>query len=329
MPYFHQPVLVQEVLKYLNPKPNQNFIDCTLGGGGHAQAILKKTGPNGRLLGLDRDPKAIKASTKKLLKYKNRITLIQGSYKNLPTLLMELRKTGTNKNKKYENRPTLHFNGILLDLGLSSAQVSPEESRGFSFQTDQALDMRFGPDTKLTAQEILNKWPEKKLIEIFKNYGEEPKARAIAKEVILFRERNPLLRTSQLTNLIEKISGSSKKRLNPATKVFQALRITVNQELEVLEESLPKLLDILPKGGRLAVISYHSLEDRIVKEFFKYESIDCHCPKEFPECRCNHKKKVKILTKKPVVPSEKEVEENPRSRSAKLRVVEKMLIDNR
>ncbi len=332
MDYFHKPVLLEEVIEYLNTQPNQNFIDATIGGGGHAKAILKKTSPKGHLLGLDRDPKAIKAAKKNLSEFSDRVLLVLDSYKNLPhrtsTSLVE---SQAGKNKKiYEQKFNLHFSGLLLDLGISSAQVAPEDDRGFSFQTDKKLDMRFGPDGDLTAAEILNTWPKEKLIKIFKEYGQEPRARVIAGEIILFRARKPIELTSDLVNIVNQVfrgqldRHKGRRMIHPATKVFQALRIAVNNELENLKESLPNLLASIESGGRLVVISYHSLEDKIVKEFFKYQAKDCHCPKEFPICKCNHKKSIKILTKKPIVPTDKEVEANPRSRSAKMRVAEKI-----
>ncbi len=311
MSYFHQPVLLNELLEYLDLKPNDNVIDCTVGGGGHALAILEKTAPKGHLLGLDRDPKAIEASAQRLLKFQNRITLIKNTYKNLNNIINE-------------QQPFIQFNHLLLDLGLSSAQLAEEDSRGFSFRSEKTLDMRFGPDTDLTAAEILNKWPKDDLIKIFKEYGEERFAKKIVEKIILFRTEKLLTATSDLVKIIEEAYRGRRGKTHPATKVFQALRIAVNDELGVLKKTLPQMLKILPQGGRLAVISYHSLEDRIVKQFFKEEAKDCLCPKEIPVCRCNHPAQIKILTKKPVVPSAYEVEQNPRSRSAKLRVAEKI-----
>lgn len=323
MLYHHQPVLVKEVLEYLNLKSNDNVIDCTVGGGGHAEAILEKTGPKGHLLALDRDPKAIEASIQRLSKYQNRITLIQNTYKNLPSLLVELRQAGIKK-IIYEKRPFIQFNHLFLDLGLSSAQISPADERGFSFQSSQALDMRFGPDSSLTAEEILNKWSKEQLIKIFKEYGEEKFSKKIAEEIILFRARKPLKTTSDLVEVIQKAGRGRQGRIHPATKVFQALRIAVNDELNILKESLPPMLEVLPKGGRLVIISYHSLEDRIVKQFFQKEAKDCLCSRNAPVCQCHHQAQVKILTKKPVTPSADEIERNPRSRSAKLRAMEKI-----
>ncbi|KKT96994.1 MAG: Ribosomal RNA small subunit methyltransferase H [Parcubacteria group bacterium GW2011_GWC2_45_15] len=192
MAYHHQPVLVNEVLEYLNLKPNDNVIDCTLGGGGHAENILERTGPHGHLLALDRDPRALEAAGLRLKKFSKRVTLIQNSYKNLPLLLADPPESGLNKNKNYKKRFDLGFAGLLLDLGLSSAQVSAEDGRGFSFQSTEALDMRFGPDTALTAAEIVNQWSKEDLIKIFKEYGEEKFAKSIAENIILFRARKLL-----------------------------------------------------------------------------------------------------------------------------------------
>ncbi|MCX6786062.1 MAG: 16S rRNA (cytosine(1402)-N(4))-methyltransferase RsmH [Candidatus Komeilibacteria bacterium] len=311
MKYFHQPVLLEEVIEYLNPKANQNFIDCTIGGGGHARAILEKIKPNGKLLGLDRDPKAIAATGENLKIYKNRLILINDSYKNIQEII-------------YGNKIDLQFNGILLDLGLSSAQISAEDERGFSFQADQPLDMRFGPDGSLTAAEILNKWPEQKLLEIFKNYGEEPRARMAAQKIVKQRAVKEFTTTLDLVELMDEVYGGGRGKLNPATKVFQALRIAVNNELENLSAALPKLLQILSRGGRMAVISYHSLEDRIVKHWFQDLTKDCICPKNFPECRCDHRQQADILTKKSIQPASAEIKANPRSRSARLRVMQKI-----
>ena len=280
MAYFHQPVLVKEVLEYLNLKPNDNVIDCTVGGGGHAVKILEKIGPKGQLLGLDRDPQAITAANQNLKKFSNRITLIQDSYKNTKKIIDE-------------QRFNLQFHGFLLDLGISSAQIAAEDSRGFSFKSEQTLDMRFGPDTEITAAEILNKWSKEDLIRIFKEYGEEKFAKSIAEKIILFRARKLLTATSDLVNIIESSypasfargTGRGRSRIHPATKVFQALRIAVNDELKVIKEALPKLLSALEPGGRMVVISYHSLEDRLVKQFFQQEAKGCLCPKEFPVCQ--------------------------------------------
>lgn len=317
MSYIHKPVLVKEVLEYLNLKSNYNVIDGTVGGGGHALEILKLTGPQGKLIGFDRDPRAIEASKKHLKKYNKRVTLIQDSYQNIKKYL--------NKNKNGQQTDILQFNGLLLDLGVSSAQMEPEEPRGFSYKSQEALDMRFGPDTDLTAQNILNNYSAEKLIKIFKEFGEERLAKAIVDKIILFRADNKFQAASDLTSIVNQVyrsrySGHS--NTHPATRIFQALRIAVNNELGVLEQSLKNILNILPTKARVVVISFHSLEDRIVKKFINYESLECICPPEIPVCRCSKKKKVKMLTKKPVTPTTSEIKNNLRCRSAKLRAFE-------
>lgn len=310
MKFEHIPVLLAEVLDYLQPQPDENFIDCTLGGGGHAKEILKKISPNGRLLGIDLDPQAIKAAGENLTDYKKRIVLINDNYKNLQQIKYD---AGFNK-----------IDGILLDLGLSSFEMQ-DEQRGFSFQGSEFLDMRFGGDGK-TAADILNSYSEKQLAKIFKDYGEERHSGLIAREIANERKKNKIAKTDQLVAIIEKVyrNKPKPKNINVATKVFQALRIEVNDELNNLKKILPVALDLLSKNGRLAVISFHSLEDRIVKQFFKQESKDCLCPPEIPLCNCGHHKSLKILTKKAVMPGQAEIKANPRSRSAKLRVAIKL-----
>lgn len=317
MAYFHQPVLLNEVLQYLNPQPNQNFIDGTVGGGGHSAAILEQTGPDGILIGLDRDPMATCAARNNLKKFGERAILVQENYSNLISVI-------ENKHKNYDAGHSLQFSAILLDLGLSSAQVSLEDERGFSFQGKQSLDMRFGPDTELTAAEILNRWPEEELKRIFKNYGEERHSGLIAQKIVAYRKTQSIDFTDQLVEIVGQIYDREHYKTNPATKIFQALRIAVNDELNNLTLALPKLLSALPKGGRLAVISFHSLEDRLVKNFFQTEAKDCWCAKELPICVCNHQKSVKILTKKPITASSEEIRNNPQSRSAHLRVAQKL-----
>ena len=334
MPYHHTPVMLKEALEYLNPKPGQNFIDCTLGGGGHAIELAKKVGAKGKVLGIDLDKDAIKAAESNAYSQDlNNIVFIQDNYKNLTEIINECF--------------TYPIHGILLDLGLSSAQLQARD-RGFSFQTDGKLDMRFNAASQpTTAEDIVNKWPEQKLTEIFKQYGEEPNAKKIAQAIVRHRKIAPISTTFELSKIVNNIVNLFNKKIkkphsakgcgkpptcppmrrmgrNPATRVFQALRIAVNNELENLKQTLPQALKVLEPGARLAIISFHSLEDRIVKEFFKQESRGCLCPPNFPICQCNHKAQIKIITKKPVVPSIEEVRANPRSRSAKLRVAERI-----
>jgi 16S rRNA (cytosine1402-N4)-methyltransferase len=310
MEFKHESVLPKEVVEYLAPKPNENFIDCTLGGGGHAQAILSLTGPDGKLLGIDLDPEAIKAAKAKLQKYGERAVLINDNFKNLKKII-------------YDAGGFTQINGILLDLGLSSYELE-DETRGFSFRGSAFLDMRFGASEK-TAAYIVNQYKEENLTRIFKDYGEERYAKLIAREIVKERKVQPIRTTEQLVKIIEKVyPHNPKSKIHPATKVFQALRIEVNHELENLQEILPQAMDLLVKGGRLVVISFHSLEDRIVKDFFKNEAKGCICPPKLPVCVCNHKPTLKILTKKIITPSLGEIKNNPRSRSAKLRAAIKL-----
>lgn len=314
MSYFHQSVLLDEVIHYLKPQPGQKFIDCTLGGGGHTLGILKRTLPGGKVLGIDLDNEAIKATDQKAkeLKLKNNLVLVQDNFRNIGRVAKE---NGFGK-----------VDGILLDLGLSSAQLHNHD-RGFSFLSEGGLDMRFGHQTKITASEILNTYPEKRLYEIFKNFGEERLSKPISQKIIEIRRQTPFASSQQLVDLVAAIYKKYYRhdsKVNPATKVFQALRIAVNEELENLEEVLPQAIKLLAKGGRLAVISYHSLEDRTVKNFFQQESKGCICPPKMPVCQCKHKKTLQIITKKPITPTEEEITLNHRSRSAKLRIAEKI-----
>lgn len=308
----HKPVLVAEVLDYLEPKTNQNFVDCTVGGGGHAEKILEATSPDGKLLGLDWDPSAIKRTAERLKPYKKRLVLVNQSYTELKDVVYD---------KKFTK-----INGILLDLGLSSDQLQ-DSGRGFSFQTNEPLDMRFNPEENtLTAAEIVNEWPIDRITDILQRFGEERWARRIAEHIGQERKNTSINKTLDLVKIIMDVYPQNRKsRIHPATKTFQALRIAVNNELENVKNILDQAVELLEKNGRLAVITFHSLEDRIVKDYFKIESKDCICPKDIPECRCGHQSKIKILTKKPVGPSAKEIEDNWRSRSAKLRVVEKIV----
>jgi len=311
MAYSHQPVMTEEIIHYLNPQLGDLIIDCTLGGGGHSKEFLKRVLPQGKVLGIDLDPLAIKAARQET-KNSSRLVIAKDNFKNLKKIA--------------DVHQFDKVNGILFDLGLSSGQLQ-DQSRGFSFLADGSLDMRFGAQTDLTAEQILNNYSQKELSNIFKTYGEEKLASLISKKIIEIRKQSPITSPNQLVEVITEIykrKYKGKSKVNPATKVFQALRIVVNQELENLKQALPAAVDLLTLGGHIAVISYHSLEDKIVKEFFKEQSKDCICPPKTPVCQCNHKKSLKIITKKPVVPSDAEIVENPRSRSAKLRVAQKI-----
>ncbi|MFH1837947.1 MAG: 16S rRNA (cytosine(1402)-N(4))-methyltransferase RsmH [Candidatus Kuenenbacteria bacterium] len=337
----HIPVLLNEVIENLNIQSNQNFIDCTFGSGGHTMAILEKNKPNGIVVGIDLDEKNISNFTllnsckanltrqaTQILKLQNlekRLILINDNFANLEKIIDEV-------HLKYSN---LKFHGILLDLGFSSDQLE-ENGRGFSFQKDEPLDMRFKESaTDITAEKIINKYSEKELANIFWKFGEEKHSRYIAKIIVQERKEQKIITTKQLADLIFKIAkqknsvrdySSSKRRskiIHPATKVFQALRIAVNNELENLKQVLPQAIKILEPKGKICVISFHSLEDRIVKQFFKQESKNCICPFEFPQCICQHRASLKIINKKVILPNFEEIKNNPRSRSAKMRVAEK------
>lgn len=302
----HTPVLFHEVLDTLNPIPGGLYVDGTVGAGGHARGILKAISPEGKLLGLDRDPAALEIAESRLAEFGNQVVLIHSSYSRLKLHLNNL------------NWKTV--DGILLDLGLSSMQLDNPE-RGFSFRKAGPLDMRFDPSQPLSAADLINESSKDDLADLIFRYGEERYSRKIADAIIANR---PLEDTQELADIIESAIRNTPSRIHPATRTFQALRIAVNQELKALEAFLPTALDALNPGGRLAVIAFHSLEDRIVKQFFRKESKDCICPPEIPQCVCEHKKQLREINRRPIRPEDKEILENPRSRSAKLRVAEKI-----
>jgi len=309
----HYPVLYQETLKALRPAPGGRYVDCTLGAGGHAAGILEASSPDGELLGLDVDPAAIELARERLAPYSQRTIIHQASYSALVELLAGCGWRGVD--------------GILLDLGLSSMQLDTP-SRGFSFRADAPLDMRFDPHNEVTAADLVNNMQESELADVIYLYGEERRSRQIARAIV--RDR-PIRTTRELANVIagtmsgDKVRSSSNKRhIHPATRSFQALRIAVNHELEAVESVLPQAMAALSPSGRLVVISYHSLEDRLVKRFFRRESKDCVCPPQQPVCSCGHSAQLIEIARKPIRPTEDEVERNPRSRSARLRVVEKI-----
>ena len=298
----HKPVLLQESLNALAIEPGGRYVDCTLGGGGHAAAILDKSSPGGQLLGIDADPTALEAARERLQVYKGSTLLVNDNFVNLQSICLKLK--------------FFPVNGIIIDLGLSSLQLSGD--RGFSFQHEAPLDMRFNPNQKVTAADIVNNSSEAKLAQIIRAYGEESQSYRIARAII--KER-PITTTLQLAKLIERTVGR-KGKIHPATKTFQALRIAVNQELEYLESVLKQAVELLGYGGRLVVISYHSLEDRIVKQYMHQEARGCICPPQTPVCICGHTPRLKLLNRKVIVPTETEIKNNPRSRSAKLRAAE-------
>ncbi|MFZ2970520.1 MAG: 16S rRNA (cytosine(1402)-N(4))-methyltransferase RsmH [Minisyncoccia bacterium] len=316
MPYFHLPVLLNEVIDGIDPKAGENLVDGTIGGGSHSEAILRKTSPSGRLLGIDFDEEALIESKRKLKDDLGRIVLEKGSYADF----MEFAK-------KNNFAP---INIFFLDLGISSHQLD-DENLGISFLKNSPLDMRLGgyngpSNGRKTAEYIVNNYSEEEIGSIIKNYGEEKHAKAIASEIVRARGERKIVNTKQLVDLIERaVPGRYKRlRIHFATRTFQALRIAVNKELENLETTLPVILENISSGGRIAIISFHSLEDRIVKHFFQKEAKDCICDYDVPVCVCGHKRRLKILTKKPITPGEEEISRNPRSRSAKLRIAVKL-----
>jgi 16S rRNA (cytosine1402-N4)-methyltransferase len=302
----HQPVLYHDVLEALRPKPGAHYLDGTVGVGGHARGLLHASSPDGELVGLDVDSQALDLAAQRLAEFGSRVILRHGSYGQLSEYLAAV---GWDK-----------VDGILLDLGASSLQFDRPD-RGFSFQWEGPLDMRFDPNSPLTADELVNKWPEADLKDILFRYGEEPKARRIARAIVKAR---PLLSTAQLADVVTKAVGGRRGGIHPATRTFQALRIAVNGELKTLEAALPQAVASLKPGGRLAVISFHSLEDRAVKLFFRQESRDCICPPSQLVCTCGHKAIIKEMARRPIRPTPEEVSANPRARSAKLRVAEKL-----
>jgi 16S rRNA (cytosine1402-N4)-methyltransferase len=309
----HIPVLLDEVIEGLDVQPGRSFVDCTVGQAGHAARILERSSPDGLLLGLDADPRAMAAAAEKLKPYGQRVTLVNADFSRLDDIAADWSR-GLGPALAGGN----WISGILMDLGLSSAQLD-DDSRGFSFQSDAPLDMRFGTEGP-TAADLLNTLPERELAETIRRWGEEPSAHAFARAIVRNR---PVRTTSQLARLLESVAGGRGK-IHPATRTFQALRIAVNQEIDELSQALPKAVAVLKPGGRLAVISFHSLEDRIVKQYFRQESVDCVCPPKLPVCGCGHRATLRIITDKATVPTREEMRRNPRSRSAKLRVAERL-----
>jgi len=308
----HKSVLLQETIELMNLAPGMSVIDATVGGGGHTAALIAAVGETGRVLGLDKDQTALAIARKNLGGCSN-LTLAHADF-------ADIKKVAT------ENGFTA-VDAILADIGVSSMQLD-ERARGFSFQGHDKLDMRMDQTSGQTAANILATYTEDELIQIFRKYGEEPRAKKIASEIVSQRRNHPFEYTDQLAEVVRGVYVASKSgkpgRIDPATRVFQALRIEVNGELRALESALPQMIGLLNGGGRMAIISFHSLEDRMVKRFIEDQSRQCVCPPDYPKCVCDAKPQVRKITKKPVVASERELTENPRSRSAKLRVAEKI-----
>ena len=302
----HLPVLVQEVVDGLGTKPGRRYIDATVGGGGHAYEVLATSSPDGLLLGLDRDPAALAVSRARLAGFGERFELVHSSFARLAEVAAA--------------HDFVPVDGILLDLGLSSLQLA-DASRGFSFQIEGPLDMRFDrTSSDLTAADLVNGLTAEELADVLFRYGEERRSRRIARAIV---EARPLHSTRELAEVIEQTVGRRGERLHSATLTFQALRIAVNEELTALEKALPQAVDLLRPGGRLVVIAFHSLEDRIVKRFMRRESRHCICPPGLPVCVCQHEATLNTLTRTPIRPSAEEVGANPRSRSARLRIAER------
>jgi len=304
--YPHLPVLYQQIITALRPESPGRYVDCTVGAGGHAAGILENSSPSGHLLGLDLDPQALALASQRLSLYGERVHLLQASY---TTLLEQIHGLG------WEN-----VQGILFDLGVSSMQVDTPE-RGFSFLANGPLDMRFSPEQPQQAADLVNRLPEDQIADLLWRYGEEPHSRKIAGAICQAR---PLHSTQELAEVISQALKGHRGRIHPATRTFQALRIAVNQELQALETTLPQAVSVLSPGARIAMISFHSLEDRIVKQYFRRESRDCICPPEQPICTCHHRAIIIEITRHPIVPTGQEVEANSRARSAHLRLAEKL-----
>jgi 16S rRNA (cytosine1402-N4)-methyltransferase len=302
----HLPVLYQEILTAIQPHSSGRYIDCTLGAGGHAQGILEASAPDGELLGFDIDPDAIEIASRRLAIFGRRATIVRANYTSLKS---ELHRLGWKQ-----------VQGVVLDLGVSSMQLDRPE-RGFSFREDAPLDMRFDIANGRSAAYLINTLGEKELADILWLHGEERLSRRNARAIVRNR---PITTTHELAELVRREYGGKVSRIHPATRTFQALRIAVNRELDALEDVLPQVVDVLAPQGRIVIIAFHSLEDRIIKQFFQFESRDCICPPEQPTCTCKHRARIRIITKHPVTPGDAELEMNVRSRSAKLRVAEKV-----
>ncbi|HEY7268988.1 MAG TPA: 16S rRNA (cytosine(1402)-N(4))-methyltransferase RsmH [Dehalococcoidia bacterium] len=303
----HEPVMLREVVAGLNVEPGGRYVDCTVNGGGHARAILEASSPGGTLLGIDADPQALERARGTLAAMGPSVALVQANFRQVDRVCRE--------------RGFEPVNGILFDLGLSSLQLGAE-GRGFSFQREGPLDMRFGPEQETTASYWVNEATEKDLTDVLWRFGEEKESRRIARAIV---QRRPLRTTTDLAKAVEQAVGRRPgSQTHPATRTFQALRIAVNQELATLTDALPRALGLLGFGSRLVVISYHSLEDRIVKQFFALESRDCICPPRQPVCTCGHNATLRLVSRGAITPSAEEVARNPRARTAKLRVAERI-----
>lgn len=311
MEFSHYSVMLNECIEALNIKPNGIYVDCTAGGGGHSEAILERL-DSGILISLDQDDEAIEVCKKRLAKFNERSIIVKSNFSELERVLNELK--------------IVQIDGVLMDLGVSSHQLDTP-SRGFSYNSDAELDMRMDPRSPFSAYDVVNTYGEAELKKIISDYGEEKFASSIARRIVLERAENPIKTTLELASIIKSaipVAAAKKESQHPAKRTFQAIRIEVNQELSVITPAIDAAVSRLSSGGRIAIMTFHSLEDRIVKTKFNDYANGCTCPKDFPICVCGNKPSLKIITKKPIIANSKELNENARSRSAKLRVAEKL-----
>lgn len=312
MEFKHKSVLLEETIEYLNIHPDGIYVDGTLGGGGHAYEVCRRLSKKGRFVGIDQDADAIKAATGRLAQFEDRVQIIRNNYCEMQEALAEL--------------GIVKVDGIVLDLGVSSYQLD-DPARGFTYRSmDAPLDMRMDTRQSFTAKELINTYSEYELYRVIRDYGEDKFAKNIAKHIVMAREKKEIETTGELTEIV-KAAIPAKVRMSgghPSKRTFQAIRIELNRELEVLQDSLEDMICLLNPGGRLCVITFHSLEDRVVKNIYKKSENPCTCPSDFPVCVCGKKPLGKAVTRKPIIPSEEEIEYNPRSKSAKLRVFERM-----
>ena len=310
MAFQHTSVLLEETIDGLAVKPDGIYVDATLGGGGHAFEVCSRLNGNGRFIGIDQDAAAIEAAGERLKDFGEKVTIIRSNYRELKSVL---RSIGVEK-----------VDGIVLDLGVSSYQLDTAE-RGFSYRADASLDMRMDQRQQTTAKDIVNTYSETELYRVIRDYGEDKFAKNIAKHIVMEREKNPIETTGQLNEVIRRAIPMKfqKNGGHPSKRTFQAIRIELNRELEVLRESLDEMIDMLNPGGRICIITFHSLEDRIVKSAFRKNEDPCTCPSHFPVCVCGNVSKGKVITRKPILPGEEELENNSRSKSAKLRIFER------
>lgn len=312
MEFKHKSVLLRETIEYLNIRPDGVYVDGTLGGGGHAYEVCKRLSKRGRFIGIDQDEDAIKAATRRLSEFEDKIQIIRSNYCDMQEVLADI--------------GVARADGIVLDLGVSSYQLD-DPTRGFTYRAEDApLDMRMDKRQDFTAKEIVNTYSEQELYRIIRDYGEDKFAKNIAKHIVLARQVKEIETTGELTEII-RAAIPAKIRMNgghPSKRTFQAIRIELNRELELLQESLEGMIHLLNPGGRICIITFHSLEDRIVKNIYKKSENPCTCPSDFPVCVCGRKPLGRVVTRRPIVPSEEEIDYNPRSKSAKLRVFERI-----